>query len=216
MAAAAGDEAADAAEPVELDAAGVVALLDELPQAAVLRARPARAATTRERFMTGMSSRCYFGYWFDYLWVTVTATECQPVVPSGFGGRRVSGWAEPVASVERTPSRCRPGAGGPARARLKAERGVPGPHPLPPGVRARHGAEPGLLPRAAVDPDLDALDAAVLGPGDTGDGRGTGGHLGERAGDVDPREGPDRRLRAPAPAGPVGRGAVEAGDLEIG
>jgi len=62
MAAAAGDEAADAAEPVELDAAGVVVLLDELPQAAVLRARPARAATTRERFMTGMSSRCYFGY----------------------------------------------------------------------------------------------------------------------------------------------------------
>src|SRR5687768_17854801 len=43
---------------------------------------------------------------------------------------------------------------------------VPFPGPLAPGVDAVLGGQVDVLPGALVDPDLDALDAGVLGPRD--------------------------------------------------
>ena len=64
------------------------------------------------------------------------------------------------------------GVGGPRLDHVVAGRRVPVPHPLPPAVDVGHGGQPGLVPRAAVHPDLDRVDALVLGPGDPGDRRG--------------------------------------------
>ncbi len=41
--------------------------------------------------------------------------------------------------------------------------------PLAPGVRGDLGGQLGLLPLAVVDPDLDLLDALLLGPRAAGD-----------------------------------------------
>src|SRR3954471_23800245 len=94
-------------------AAGLVESEVLPPQAAVDRARPVTAANrTRVRFMAG-SFRDGAGRGLLLLdrWVhmAVTVTECQPVAPSGLGGRRAPGWVSPSASVERTSSRWTPG-----------------------------------------------------------------------------------------------------------
>ena len=125
---------------------------------------------------------------------TVTTTECQPVAPLGKGSARSSVWVSPSPSVARTSMVWLPGGG------------VPLVDPLAPGVdrwprrRARAWCHV-----AVVDADLDPLDAAVLGPGDAGDGDRAGAELGERRRRVDARHRLDRRLGGPAALDPVRR-----------
>src|SRR2546421_5673059 len=48
--------------------------------------------------------------------------------------------------------------------------GIPVVDPLAPGIDGLFGGQSGGLPWAIVDLDFDGSDAAMLGPGDTGDG----------------------------------------------
>src|SRR4051794_11784669 len=63
--------------------------------------------------------------------------------------------------------------------------------PLTPQVGVRRGGQLGVGPRAVVDPDLHAGDAARLGPGHAGDGQPARREAALRCGDVDPRGDPD-------------------------
>src|SRR3954454_14177008 len=87
--------------------------------------------------------------------------------------------------------------------RVRARTGVPLVDPLPPGIHGIDLRQPGLAPGAAIDADLDALDAAVLRPGDAGDGDLAGVDAGEGLRCIDPRHRLDRRLLGPAALDPV-------------
>ena len=90
------------------------------------------------------------------------------------------------------------------RERVLAGLGLPGQVPLPPVVVAGRRAELGGLPGAAVDLDLDLVDAAVLRPGDAADEGVAGVDLLERLRGVDPAGDLDRGVGRPVALGPVG------------
>ena len=118
------------------------------------RARGGRSrAPRRSRCHTGGSSpaksRC------DLLSAEFDGVPAGGAVGHHVGARRRSG-CSPRLSVARTSQRCSPGPTSTTP-------------PLHPGVRRRHAAELGRLPVAAVERDLDLLDAGVLRPGDAGD-----------------------------------------------
>ncbi len=126
------------------------------------------------------------------------------MAPSGNGSRRSPGWMTPSPSVARTSSAMAARAW-PSQAKVHWRH-----------VSMRVGRrEPGLLPCAVVDADLDRVDAAVLRPGDAADGDRSGGDRGQRPRRVDARHRLDRRLARPAALDPVRVEGVERRQLEL-
>ena len=127
-----------------------------------------------------------------------------PLAPLGAGAVRRSVWTSPVPSVARTSIVCSPG------------RRLPGDRPLHPREARQRARQLGRLPRALVDPDLDAVDLPGRRPRHPGDGDAPGGDRRAVAGHVDARLGLDRALLRPPPRDPVAVEAVERRQLDLG
>src|SRR5579859_715101 len=197
------DAGADAAEEAGAEVAGAAADDEdglEL-QAAAVRARPAARPVVASKRIFMISPISYL-----------------KGVPSGDGHHYRVPAGGPAGKDLGAPRRLGHAlvVGGPDLERVQPGGRVPGPDPLPPGVDAVDGGQPGGVPGTVVRADLYRGDAGVGCPGHPGHRDLARGDLGQRPGHVDPRLGVDRgHGRVPA-LGPVGLLRGEGGHGQPG
>ena len=128
---------------------------------------------------------------------------CQPVAPSGAGLLISEVWVGVGAISGSHPYS------------VLARSGVPGHHPLSPGVDGGLPTELRFHPILVVHLHLHLLDGPAGRPGHPGNRRGAGVDGGVPAGHVDAGLGLDRPLLGPAAGDPVAVESLPGGELDV-